>query len=96
MRQDTTLSLVPFVLPSVIPTNRNTKCGRGVIVPVTATAGTPVVITHNLGRLVQGLIAINNGTAYTPRLAMPAGTRTTTQQTIQGDVNMTSCLVWVF
>lgn len=99
MKAEQILPLIPFVLPATISTTHNTKCGRGMIVPVTVAANTDKVITHNLGRLVQGLIPLinNGGASLPPKLFFGGnGTRSTSQQTIQGDVAMSNCLVWVF
>lgn len=93
------LPLVPFVLPPVISTTRNTKCGRGVIVPVTVAANTQITVTHNLGRKVQGMLALINdgGLALPPKLYFGvAPTSTASQQSIEGDTTMTNCLVWLF
>jgi hypothetical protein len=92
---------IPFVLPPVIPTTRNTKCGRGVIVPVTVAVNTKTTITHNLGRKVQGMIALlNNGGASPTPYGLWFGTSptsTSTQQSIiSPNVALTNCLLWVF
>jgi len=92
---------IPSLTAPFISLTRNTRFGRGVIVPVTVAANTPVTITHNLGRLVQGMLAISNGAngeLFTPQLARTIGggsVRTPEKQSIQGNLAMTSCLVWV-
>lgn len=88
--------VLPGVKPPFIPTNRNTRDGRGMIVPVTAAADTPVLVTHNLGRIPQSIEAISNdgGTAQNPAMTLAAGVAPTrTQATIQGNQTMTNCLV---
>jgi len=93
---------VPQLHSPTLSLTRNTRYGRGMVVPVTAAASTPVVITHNLGRLVQGMIAISNGAngeLFPPavaRVISGSPTRTATKQSIQANGTMTSCLVWVF
>lgn len=93
---------VPFVNAPIISLTRNTKMARGMIVPVTVGPNTPIVITHNLGRLMQGAIGIANGAngeLYPPRVARPtSGTpvRTASQQTITCDTACTQALIWVF
>lgn len=93
---------IPGITSPFISLTRNTRFGRGMVVPVTAAANTPVTITHNLGRLVQGMIAISNGAngeLFTPgvaRVITGSPVRSASQQTIQANLAMTSCLVWVF
>lgn len=91
-------SLIPFVLPPVLPTTRNTKMGRGVLCPVTAAANTPVTVVHNLGRKVQGMFAIlnNAGADYNPQLKFGGGPSTNIEQSIEGNVVMTNCFVFFF
>jgi hypothetical protein len=83
------------VIPPVIPTTRNTRDGRGMIVPVTVVANTPITVTHNLGRLVQGFVPLINdaGAAFTPKLMFGAGPHSNTQVTVVGDTDMTNCLI---
>jgi hypothetical protein len=90
-------ALIPFVTEPFISTTRNTRCGRGMIVPLTAAANAPVTVTHNLGRIVQGMIVLLNaaGAAFPPRLMFAPGERSATKQTIVGDADMTTCLVWL-
>ncbi|MDE2104445.1 MAG: hypothetical protein KGL39_44835 [Patescibacteria group bacterium] len=102
MTTEELLALTPFVLPPIIPTNKNANCGAGMIVPVTAAASTPVKVTHGLGRKVQGMIVLANnaGANLTPRLqwgtTLAGGVSTIQQVTIQGDEAMTNCLVFIF
>lgn len=102
MKHQISAAITPFILPPVIPTNKNTNCGTGVIVPVTAAINTPVKITHGLGRKVQAAWCISNnaGANLTPRLqwgtSLAGGVNTNTQLTIQGDEAMTSALVVMF
>lgn len=89
---------IPFVLPPAISTTRNTKCGRGVIVPITVAQNTQTTVTHNLGRKVQGIIPLlNNGGASPTPYGMWFGTTptsTNTQQSlISPNVALTNCLV---
>lgn len=88
----------PFVTEPFISTTRNTRNGRGMFVPVTAVANTPITITHNLGRIVQGMIAVlnNGGADFTPALRFAAGEHSNTKQTIEADAAMTNCLIWLF
>lgn len=93
------LTLVPFVLPAVLSLTKATKCGRGVIVPVTVAANTNVNVAHNLGRLVQGGLCIFNGASFTAQIAFPTGggtVRTTKQQTIQLSIAGAPALVFLF
>lgn len=91
---------LPFVTMPFISLTKNTKMARGMIVPVTVAANTTIVITHSLGRLMQGATGISNGAngeLYPPRiLRVVGGTRTTKQQSIQCDTACTSALIWVF
>ncbi len=88
---------VPFILPAVISTTQPTRCGRGVIVPVSAASGTDVTVTHNLGRKVQAMIPLlnNSGVSYTPQLKFGAGPATASQQSINANATMTNCLVFL-
>jgi hypothetical protein len=79
---------------------RNTRDGRGVIVPVGVTdpvaVGEPVTVTHNLGRVPQRIVALQNdgGAAENPQMTLASGTAPTrTQATISADIIMTNCLV---
>lgn len=87
---------IPFLTQPFIPTNRNTRCGRGMIVPVTAAANTDVTVNHRMGRLVQGMIPLlnNGGATVVPKLKYGAGPRSFNQQSINADTAMTNCLVW--
>lgn len=92
---------VPFVLPAVISKTQNTRCGRGMIVPVTVAANTPIVVSHNLGRFVQSFWPLNNGTGFLPKLAFgdptdPGYVSSTTQQTLIADEDLTQCLILMF
>lgn len=92
---------IPFILPAVISTSQPTRCGRGVIVPVTGKANVPVVATHNLGRMVQGMWALLNagGQAFTPKLKFGSGgsaVSSNVAQTIVADEDMTQCLIVFF
>lgn len=93
---------LPFVTSPFIRTDRNTRMGRGMVVPVTVAANTPIVIKHNLGRLMQGALAIANGAngeLYPPRVARVitgSPVRSSSQQTIQCDTACTVALIWVF
>lgn len=90
------LDLIPFVLPAKISTTKNTKCGRGVIVPLSAAANTPVTATHNLGRPVQVYWPlINNGGATVPPRLVLAAPSSNNAQGFSGDVAMTNCLVFM-
>ena len=89
-------SLIPFVFPpGGISVDRNTKCGRGVVVPITVAANTPITVTHNLGRFVQGMIPLinNAGATFVPKLKFGGGPSTVSEQSIEGDTDMTNCLV---
>jgi hypothetical protein len=79
---------------------RNTRDGRGVIVPVGVTApvavGEAVTVTHNLGRIPQRIVALQNdgGATENPQMALASGVAATrTQATISANVIMTNCLV---
>lgn len=81
---------------------RNTRSGRGMLVPIpTLAASTPYTITHNLGRYAQGLTMLNNAndnSAYTGPLAMYTGSgaiRTLTQQTIISSITVQNAIVEV-
>jgi hypothetical protein len=83
------------VIPPVIPTTRNTRDGRGMIVPVSGAANTPITVTHNLGRLVQGFVPLinNAGATFNPKLMFGAGPNSNTQVTIVGSEILTNCLI---
>lgn len=89
---------LPFVTQPFISLTRNTKMGRGMVVPIaSANPNATFVITHNLGRYVQGALGIaNGGGGWPPRVAIEAGTRSQRQQSIQVDVACTNALIWVF
>lgn len=91
------LNLIPFVLPAKISLTKATKCGRGVIVPLTqATPGSSVTATHNLGRPVQAYWPLinNAGATVPPRLTL-ASPSTNNAQGFIADVAMTNCLVFM-
>lgn len=100
--------IIPFVqitpgLSVITPFNynRNTRSGRGIFVPVTVAANTPITVTHNLGRIPQGVTAvINNMGLYTnPDIALapnPSLLPTRQQATIEGNTAMFNCLVWFY
>jgi len=87
---------IPFLTAPFISTTRNTRCGRGMIVPVTVAANTDITVNHRLGRLVQGMIPLlnNGGATFTPKLKYGAGPRTFNQQSINADTALTNCLIW--
>jgi hypothetical protein len=88
---------IPFILPAVIPTTGTTRCGHGIIVPVTAAANTSIVVTHGLGRKVQAAIVLanNGGALFPPRLMFGTLTSTPNQVNLIGDTAMTNCLVFL-
>lgn len=87
---------IPFLTAPFISTTRNTRCGRGMIVPVTVAANTDITVNHNMGRLVQGMIPIINhgGATLTPKLKFGAGPRDFNRQSINADTTLTNCLIW--
>jgi hypothetical protein len=94
---------LPFVTAPFISTTRNTRMGRGMVVPIAnLVPNTNYTIQHNLGRLVQGMICIANGAngELDPPLfsrSIGAGTvRTQSQQTINANSKCTNALLWVF
>lgn len=89
--------VVPTFTAAFLNTQRNMRDGRGVIVPVGVSApvthGTPVLVTHNLGRIPSGVVGIvNNGGATEPPLLTMTG-QTRISATITGDKDMTNCFV---
>lgn len=80
---------------------RNTRSGRGMLVPVSVIANTPITITHNLGRLAQGFTVLTNATdnsAYPGFIAMytaSGATRTPMQQTIFSSVQLQNAIIEV-
>lgn len=80
---------------------RNTRSGRGMLVPASMAANTPTVITHNLGRLAQGFTTLTNGTdnsAYPGFIAMytaPGAIRTPMQQEIFSSVQLLNAIIEV-
>lgn len=88
----------PYITAPFVSTTRNTRNGRSMLVPVSAAAATPITITHNLGRLVQGMhVVLNNGGAsYAPRVQFVAGPRSNTQQAIQFEEDAVNALLMVF
>lgn len=90
------LNIIPFVLPSKISLTKATRCGRGVIVPLTAAAGATATATHNLGRPVQVYWPlINNGGATVPPRLTLAAPSSNNSQGFVADVAMTNCLVFM-
>lgn len=88
---------IPFILPALIPTTARTRCGHGVIVPVTVAANAAITVTHGLGRKVQiaWCLANNSGADVAPRLAFGTPTSTAQQVSITGDLAMTNALVFL-
>lgn len=92
-------TMVPFILPSQLSLTQPTRCGRGMIVPVTATANQSTVIKHNLGRFVQFAIPLWNNGAFTPQYMFDTGhgaTRTQQKQSVIFNVGCNPCLVLFF
>jgi hypothetical protein len=89
--------VLPGITAPYISTTRNTRDGRGVIVPVTASQSTAILVTHNLGRIPQSIQAIQNngGQFLNPGMILSAGgiQPTRTQATIEGNQQMINCLV---
>jgi len=93
---------VPFVTAPFIPKTRNTRNGRGMLVaPVTGPANTDIAVTHNLGRLVQGMLCISNGLQnqlFTAKLRMsywpPDARNTPKVLTIQADIALDHAVIW--
>jgi hypothetical protein len=98
MNADQLRTIVPFVLPPVIPTNQTTRCGTGVIVPVTAAANTPVTVTHGLARKVQAAFCIRNngGLDFTAAIKYGATINNNQRVDVTGSVAMTDALVVFF
>lgn len=91
------LTLVPFVLPAKISTTKPTKCGRGVIVPLTAAQNAAVTAQHNLGRPVQVYWPLinNAGASVPPLLTLTAPSTNNSQGFVATNVAMTNCLVFM-
>lgn len=92
-------TMVPFVLPSTVSTTQNTRCGRGMIVPVTCPANKSEVIKHNLGRFAQFAIVLINQGNFTPQYQFDTShgaTRTLTQQSVIFNGVCDTCLVLFF
>ena len=91
-----TYPVLPQIGPPFISTTRNTRYGRGVITPLNAPAGSQIVVTHNLGRVIQGyhVLANDSGNTTTPTLVWNNDSRT--QISVIADTPMTNCLVWFF
>lgn len=90
--------LIPSVSTPFISTTRNTRVGRGIVVPVTAQAGTATLITHGLGRIPQRIQAFLNdgGALVNPAMTLAAGVPPTRMQAmILGNFNMVNCLVYL-
>ena len=95
MTADQIRTEIPFILPPVVPTNAPTRCGHGIIVPVTADANTSVTVTHGLARKIQAAWCISNdaGAAFAPKLKFGTEVSTAQQVDLIGDVAMTNALV---
>ena len=101
-----TYNQLPFVTDPIISRTigKNTKMARGMIVPVTVAANTPITIQHNLGRQIQGMICISNGAKgelFPPQFALvvppTAGAiQSSSQATVQANATATQALLWVF
>lgn len=90
-------TMIPFVLPSKIYGGRPTRCGRGMIVPVSGQGNTSIAVTHNLGRFAQVAWVINNTGNFSPRLMFdPNGIRTEQVQSIIADGVMNKCMILFF
>jgi hypothetical protein len=95
-------TMIPFILPSDWKPIQPMRCGRGMIVPnITGKANTSILVTHNLGRFVQGMWPLlnSNGDAFTPKLMFDntkTGTRTQQQQSIIADVDLNKCIIVFF
>jgi hypothetical protein len=92
-------SMVPFILPSTVSLTQNTRCGRGMIVPVIAAANVSTVVTHNLGRIAQFAFPLMNIGAFTPAYQFDTGHGTTKGRNAQSvifSVGCNPCLVLFF
>ena len=92
---------IPFVTAPFIDKARNTRNGRGMLCPVTGAANTDIPVTHNLGRLVQGMLCLSNGTTnqlFTAKLrvpyAPPDARNTPKVLTIQADIALDHAIIW--
>lgn len=91
------LTLVPFVLPAKVSLTHPTKCGRGVIVPLTAAQNAAVTAEHGLGRPVQVYWPLinNAGASVPPLLTLAAPSTNNAQGFVSTNVAMTNCLVFM-
>lgn len=97
MRVLDVLTLIPFVLPAKISLTKPTKCGRGVIVPLTAAQNAAVTANHGLGRPVQVYWPLinNAGATAPPLLTLAAPSTNNSQGFVSTNVAMTNCLVFM-
>lgn len=90
----------PFLLPpGPLPTTRNTRCGRGTIVPVSAQAGKEVTLQHQLGRKVVAMQVLANGpdgTLYPPRIRRTEGVSTLNAQSIMAEADLVGAFIFVW
>ena len=91
------LTLIPFVLPAKVSTTKPTRCGRGVIVPLSAAQNAAVTATHGLGRPVQVYWPLinNAGASVPPLLTLAAPSSNTQQGFVSTNVALANCLVFM-
>lgn len=91
------LTLIPFVLPAKISTTKPTRCGRGVIVPLTGAQNAVVTANHGLGRPVQVYWPLinNAGASVPPLLTLAAPSTNNAQGFVSTNVAMANCLVFM-
>jgi hypothetical protein len=69
--------------------------GRGILRQVTGSANADIAISHNLGRVPNFVLALDNGTAFVPKVKRGGTAWTVNAVTVQFDVAPTACWVWV-
>ena len=92
--------VIDHIPPPFVSLHRNTRYGRGVLVPVAVgnqiAANTPFTVTHNLGRLVGSALVYTNNGGQLINPALEVGTGTRIQQTLQADNPLLNALIWFY
>ena len=86
-------AIVPFYLPAAL--RDGMRHGHGILRVVTVAALTDAIIIHGLGRIPHFVIALDNGTAFVPRVKRAAGAWTANTVTVQFDTATSGAYVWV-
>ena len=86
--------LIPFLLPATL--RDGMRHGQGILRTVTVVVNTDVTIVHSLGRIPHFVVALDNGTAFVPKVRRSTVTAwTVTNVTVAFDTATSGAWVWI-